>query len=109
MERPEHNQFGYTYVVNDDSDLTPPNDQLESMNVYLLDQQLVSLMESVLDGADTTFYANNQDTADHYFSGPVYPQCAIDTLGYPGEQTTGGAFDATFNQPPAAGGAQGNN
>jgi hypothetical protein len=78
-------RFGYTYVVNDESDLTPPTeDQLEPMDVYLLDHQIVNLMEAVFDGANSSFYENNQDIANQFFSSPIYPQCAINSLGYPG-------------------------
>jgi hypothetical protein len=51
MERPENNRFGYAYIIDDDSDLTPPNDQLESMNAYMLDHQLLNFMQQVLEGA----------------------------------------------------------
>jgi hypothetical protein len=34
--------------------------------------------------ADQTFYQNNTDIANDFFAGPTYPQCAIDALGYPG-------------------------
>jgi hypothetical protein len=29
-------------------------------------------------------YQNNTDIANDFFAGPAYPQCAIDALGYPG-------------------------
>jgi len=35
----EHNRFGYAYTVNDESDVTPPDDQLESMDTFMLDQR----------------------------------------------------------------------
>jgi hypothetical protein len=38
MEHPENNKFRYAYIIDDDSDLTPPDDQLESMDAYMLDQ-----------------------------------------------------------------------
>jgi len=44
-----------------------------------------NLVQSVIEGANTTFYENNQDTANDYFSGPHYPQSAVDALGYPAE------------------------
>jgi hypothetical protein len=84
MECPENNKFRYTYIVDDDSDLTPPNDQLESMDTYMLDQQLLNFMQQVLEGADQLFYQNNTDIANDFFAGPAYPQCAIDALCYPG-------------------------
>jgi len=87
MERPENNKFGYAYIVDDDSDLTPPDDQLESMDAYMLDHQLLNFMQQVLEGADQSFYQNNTDIANDFFAGPFYPQCAIDALGYPGNST----------------------
>jgi hypothetical protein len=54
------NKFGYAYIIDDDSDLTPPNDQqLELMDTYMLDQQLPNFMQQVLEGADQSFYQNN--------------------------------------------------
>ena len=85
MERPENNRFGYERVVDDDSDLTPPDDQLESMDAYLLDHQLLNFMQQTLEGADESFCHNNADIANDFFGGPLFPQCAVDALGYPGE------------------------
>jgi hypothetical protein len=85
MEHPENNKVGYAYIIDDDSDLTPPDDQLELMDAYMLDQQLLNFMQQVLEGADQSFYQNNTDVANDFFAGPAYPQCAIDhALGYPG-------------------------
>jgi len=59
MEHRKNNKFGYTYLVNDESDLTPPQAHLEPMDV----NQIVNLVQSVIESADATFYENNQDTA----------------------------------------------
>jgi hypothetical protein len=61
MECLENNKFGYTYITDDDSDLTPPDDQLESMDAYTLDHLLLlNFMQQVLlEGADQSFYQNN--------------------------------------------------
>jgi hypothetical protein len=87
MEHPENNKFGYAYVVDDDSDLTPPDDQLEPMDAHLLDHQLLNFMQQTLEGADESFYYNNADIAKDFFGGPIFPQCAVDALGYPGSAT----------------------
>jgi len=45
-------------------------------------------------------YENNQDTANDYFSGPQYPQSAVD--GYPAEVVGNGgngAAHASYNPP----------
>jgi hypothetical protein len=74
MERPESNKVGYAYIIDDDLDLTPPDDQLESMDAYMLDQQLLNFMQQVLEGADQSFYQTNTDIANDFFAGPAYPQ-----------------------------------
>jgi hypothetical protein len=102
MERTENNQFGYQYLVGPDSDLTPPDEALlEPMSSYLLDEQLVELMEQILEGAGPQWYSVNQDIANDYFSGPTYPQAAIDSLGYPADNGGNGANHRNFNAPPA--------
>jgi hypothetical protein len=102
MERTENNQFGYQYLVGPDSDLTPPDEALlEPMSSYLLDEQLVELMEQILEGAGPQWYSANQDIANDYFSGPTYPQAAIDSLGYPADNGGNGANHRNFNAPPA--------
>jgi hypothetical protein len=50
MEHQENNKFGYAYIIDNDLDLTPPDDQLESMDAYMLDQQLLNFMQQVLEG-----------------------------------------------------------
>jgi hypothetical protein len=64
--------------------LPPPNDQLELMDAYMLDHQLLNFMQHVLEGADQSFSQNNADIANDFFAGPAYRQCTIDALGYPG-------------------------
>jgi hypothetical protein len=61
------------YIVDDDLDLTPPDDQLESMDTYMHDHQLLNFMQQVLEGADQSFYQNNTDIANDFFAGPAYP------------------------------------
>jgi len=68
-----------------------------------VDHQIVNLLQSVIEGADNTFYENNQDIANDYFSGPVYPQSAVDALGYPAATVSdggNGAIHANYNPPP---------
>jgi len=60
MEKPENNRYGYIYVVDEESDLTPPDDQLEPMDACLLDNQLVNFMQQTLEGADESFFFNKQ-------------------------------------------------
>lgn len=84
MEQAEHNRFSHTCAANDEPDVTPPDDQLESMDTFMLDQQLVNLMQQVFDGADQSFFQANASIANNFFAGPTYPQRAADALGYPG-------------------------
>jgi len=63
MEHPKNNKFGFTYLVNDDSDLTPPQAHLEPMDFSLVAHQIVNLVQSVIESAYAIFYENNQDTA----------------------------------------------
>jgi hypothetical protein len=44
-------------------------------------------MQQTLEGADESFYYNNADIAKDFFGGPIFPQCAVDALGYPGSAT----------------------
>jgi hypothetical protein len=76
-EAPENNHFRYVYTINDDSDITPPSDQLESMDMHMLNHQLVNFMQQVLENANQSFYRqNNTESANDFFLGPAYPQCA---------------------------------
>jgi hypothetical protein len=83
---PRNNKFRYAYIniADNDLDLTPPDDQLELMDAYMLDHQLLNFMQQVLEGTDQSFYRNNTDIANDFFAGPAYAQFAIDALGYPG-------------------------
>jgi hypothetical protein len=48
MEQPVHNKYNYVFTVNDDSNVTPPEQHLQSMDVHILDQPLVNFMQQVL-------------------------------------------------------------
>jgi hypothetical protein len=89
MECLENNKFGYAYIIDDDSDLTPPNDQRELMDAYyMLHHQLLNFIQEVLEGTDQSFYQNNTDIANDFFTGPAYLQCTIDAFGYPATMPT---------------------
>jgi hypothetical protein len=84
-EAPENNHFRYVYTINDDSDITPPSDPLESMDMHMLNHQLVNFMQQVLENTNQSFYQNNAESANDFFLGPAYPQCTINSLGYSGD------------------------
>ena len=82
--RPEHNKFGYSYVVNDASDLTPPNaDALEPMDHFIQDDHIVNLILLVFEDTGETWFADNVANALDFFSGPNFPDYAMEKLGYP--------------------------
>jgi hypothetical protein len=98
LSLPENNKFGYDYVVNDTSDLTPSNtEDLEAMDHYIQDDMIVNIIDIVYEDTDLTWYDNNRDNALTFFSGPTFPQWAIEKLGYPVEGITRGGYAAGFN------------
>lgn len=83
MSHTENNKYGYEYIINDSSDLTPENDDdLETADNYLQDQTIVDFIESVYESTDTNWFESNQEEAMTYFSEP-YPMNAVEELGYP--------------------------
>jgi hypothetical protein len=99
---PENNKFGYDYVVNDASDLTPanPEDPLEPLDHYLQDDMIVNMIVNVYENTDQTWYSNNTENATDFFTGPTFPQYAIDQLGYPADEIPGqNGIAPGFNMP----------
>ena len=98
---PENNKFGYEYVVNDTLDLTPDNTEaLEPMDAYIQDDTIVTIIVNVYEYADQNWYNNNRMNALDFFSGPTFPQYAIDTLGYPPEGIGQNGIAPGFNMAP---------
>lgn len=101
---PDNNKFGYDYVVNDASDLTPTNPEapLEPLDHYLQDDMIVNIIVNVYENANQTWYNNNTENASDFFTGPTFPQYAIDQLGYPADGIPGQHGIAPgFNMPEA--------
>ena len=93
LVRTDNNRFGYAYVVNDESDLTPTLEKdLEPMDHYIHDMLIVNLMCSVLEETGNGWYAANSDNALDFFSGPTFPPYAIEQLGYPASGINGGTL-----------------
>jgi hypothetical protein len=93
LVRTDNNRFGYAYVVNDESDLTPTLEKdLEPMDHYIHDMLIVNLMCSVLEETGSGWYAANSDSALDFFSGPTFPPYAIEQLGYPASGINGGTL-----------------
>jgi hypothetical protein len=42
------------------------------MDVHMLNHQLVNFMQQVLENADQSFYQNNDESANDFFSWPVW-------------------------------------
>jgi hypothetical protein len=98
---PENNKFGYEYIVNDTSNLTPDNaEDLEPMDTYIQDDMIVTIIVNVYEYSDQNWYNNNRTTALDFFGGPTFPQYAIDSLGYPPEGTGQNGIAHGFNIPP---------
>jgi hypothetical protein len=99
MMRPENNRFGYEYVVDNTSDVTPlSDDMLEPVNAYIPDSSIVNVILAVYENDDKTWYSRNVDIAADYFGDMPYPRYAIDMLGYPDSNAVGtGAFAPGFN------------
>jgi hypothetical protein len=97
---PENNKFGYDYVVNDASDLTPADEaDHEAMDDYIQDDMIVNIIDMVYEKTDQSWYSTDTENALAFFSGPTFPQWAIDKLGYPEEGIAHGGVAAGFNMP----------
>jgi hypothetical protein len=98
---PENNKFGYKYAVNNTLDLTPENtEDLEPMDAYIQDDMIVTIIVNVYENSDQNWYNNNRANALDFFSGPIFPQYAIDMLGYPPEGIGQNGIAPRFNMPP---------
>ena len=84
MMHPENNRFNYEYTVDDSSDLTPHDEEThETADHYIQDNVIVNLIGGIFEETGPNWYAENQAEADKWFEGPVYPNYAVETLGYP--------------------------
>jgi hypothetical protein len=102
LVHPSRNMFGYQYIVDDASDLTPPSDDdLRPMDHFLQDGVIVSLMFKTLEDTGVDWFARNSDCALDFFSGPNFPHEAITRLGYPASGKTVDGFVDTFHHPVA--------
>ena len=98
---PDNNKFGYDYIVNDASDLTPAaTEDFESMDSFIQDDMIVTIMINIFENTDQNWYGNNRASALDFFGGPTFPQYAIDMLGYPSEGIEQNGFARGFQPPP---------
>jgi hypothetical protein len=100
LVRADNNRYGYAYIVNKESDLTPAVEtDLEPMDHYIHDMMIVNLMCSVFEETGSGWYAANTENALDFFSGPTFPPYAIEQLGYPSFDINGGGYAPGFNLP----------
>ena len=105
MMRPEHNRFGYDYLVNEHSDLTPLNpDLLEPVNAYVPDTSIVNIITAIYEIDDDTWYQNNRDVASDFFPDGPFPRYAVEMLGFPGngDDSDNNPLAPGFNPPDDA-------
>jgi hypothetical protein len=98
----DNNKFGYAYIVNKESHLTPAVDtNLEPMDHYMdhyiHDMVIVNLMCRVFEDTGSGWYAANTESALDVFTGPTFPLYAIKQLGYPSFNINGGGYAPGFN------------
>jgi hypothetical protein len=67
------------------------------MDHYIQDDMIVNIIDIVYEDTDVTWYDNNRESALTFFSGPTFPQWAIEKLGYPMEGITRSGYAAGFN------------
>lgn len=103
MLRPENNRYNAEYIVNDNSDLTDEHN-LETVDHYLQDSVIVDTIIGMYEDTDDTWFASNRGLARRFFSGPIYPRIAIETLGFVNADDNadnGGAFHENFHDVDA--------
>ena len=100
LVRADNNRYGYAYIVNKESDLTPAVEtDLEPMDHYIHDMMIVNLMCSVFEETGSGWYAANTENALDFFSGPTFPPYAVEQLGYASFDINGGGYAPGFNLP----------
>jgi hypothetical protein len=104
MMRPEHNRFGYDYLlVSEHSDLTPLNPTLlEPANAYIPDTSILNITTAIYEkDDDTTWYQNNQEIASDFFPDRPFPMYAVEMLGFPkvGNDDDNNPLAHGFNPP----------
>jgi hypothetical protein len=103
MRRPEHNRFGYDYLLNEHSDLTPLNPTLlEPVNAYIPDTSIVNIITAIYEIDDDTWYQNNLDIANDFFPDRPFPVYAVaEMLGFPkgGNDDDNNPLAPGFNPP----------
>ena len=60
---------------------------------------VVAFIDMVYENTDQSWYSTDEENAHAFFSGPTFPQWAIDKLGYPEEGIAHGGVAAGFNMP----------
>jgi len=69
------------------------------MDAYVQDDMIVNIIVNVYETTDENWYSNNRASTLDFFSGPAFPQYAIDMLGYPSDGTGQNGVAPSFNVP----------
>jgi len=75
LNLPENNKFGYDYVVNDASDLTPPDEtDQEPMDHYIQDDMIMNIIDMVYENTDQSWYSTDEENAHTALRTEALPQ-----------------------------------
>jgi hypothetical protein len=81
---PKNNRYNYEYIVDDSSDLTPDNvEDYSRPDAYLQNITIFNIIEGLYADFGTNWYHDNQELAKQYWTPPLYPDIAVNELGYP--------------------------
>lgn len=101
---PANNKYGYEYIIDDASDLTPDDpEHYVHPDTYLQDSTLINMILGMYEDAGPDWYSRNKEIAKEYWTGPLYPTAACDQLGYPHSPPATSPHSTKENDP------QGNN
>ena len=87
LELPKANKFKTKVIIPKDWDVTPPEPApLMKLDHFLQYKEILSVLKRIYNVVDMTWYANNQDWVDCYFTQDHIPFEAVLDLGFPEEK-----------------------
>lgn len=96
------NTYRTAFTVDPDTfDLTPDDeDNRPSLDNYLMDTDIIDHIKRFLEmpANENEWAVVNAPIANHYFSGPVYPEIACNQLGYANTRFLAPAVEEGINQ-----------
>ena len=81
-------------------DATPEDeDDRKPLSYFLIDSDVITVMKKNIQSShiNTNWYNENQEIAQWFFGGPVYPRMAIELFGFPSDDSRSVALG--FNDP----------